>query len=453
MKRSYRVILEVLSRRRKPITTSSLSKLADMHPSGIYRALNELEHDKMLTRKKDGRTKYILITKHGRDWLKINPALDDGLPVHKSRGVNFSETQRLWYGCGLKNITISVDYACFDTAKGDSIKYDSEIRSFNSFDKATAHVARRRGKTNVFFTPAATEIVKIKFKDRVRKKKKFIYSQVLWLDYDIRSKEKAFLSREERLAKVSVVLQEIINDGIPVFALVDSGNGFHIYFRVRNKITDEERLERALKGLSKRYGGDIKTTKATAFLRVPGTTNIKEISSGKNSRKPCELIQLIKGNFCRLADIEKVLGYDVRNERAILWRQQRHGDEVFEGDDKDYMSFDDDLSFDDFDEDTSFDEFDDAVNAVKESDPKRKANIMRIIKNGYDEEFEEDMSYADFWLMCEAIRQGYFEEEIFEWFTDSENGICIFNRGKKNRDMRYLEMTYQKAEAAVNDEL
>ncbi len=452
MRQSFKKILVELNRRRKPVATSKLAEEVGLHPDGIYRSLKVLEQKGLVSKTIDGIRTQVAITKAGKTLVKTDPEFlrDEENKEGKASGGggSLSDAQKLWKGCGLKHITLSADYHSYVYENGVAV-YAGESRRFDSVQKATAYVAARRGKTNLFFTPAATSLLKVKSEETVVNVKQFQYSQVLWLDMDMRQSSGEALPQKERVKRINERLQEIVNDKLPVFAVVDSGGGYHIYFRVQNKIKNEERLERALRGLAKIYGADIKgaATKATAFLRVPGTTNIKESASGKSLRAQCKLYDYKPENRCRLEDIEALLNINAREERRQQYKYDKNWDWM--EDLKKTKAERRKHKYEWLDEI----DFTETETREEEAVPTRKrANLSRIIKDGYDEERRIDYSDADYWFMCEAIRQGHTREEIFGWMMDKKNGICIYRRGGKNRDERYLERTFGKAEGDVEGE-
>jgi predicted transcriptional regulator len=416
MLKSHRAILELLSKHRKPISATKLAEEASINKAGVNRPVSALESEGFVERKKAGRENLVAITKTGREYLRFNPVLDE--PEQTGTHGKYADAQRLWKGLGLeKGITVSSD-----SFKIKDLYIRGRTRRIKDMASATKYLDFRRNRTNVWFTPASTTTKR----KMDRTEKIFEWSHALWLDLDMPRNEKMEpLPEPERNRRLSETLQNIVEDGLAVYAEVDSGAGYHIYFKVQNKIKDSERLEKALKGLAVKYAGmkerRTHATHATANLRVPGSVNIRKFGN-RTVRRECKLIDMKPDNLCRLADIEKVLGYNWIEEKRKGKQEQS--------------------------------DIQDKVKTEKEDstiEPRRggRANIWRIIKNGYDPAYQEDLSAADYGLMCKGIRRGYRKETIFGWFTDTENGICIYKRmelyGKRNRDVGYLERTYKKA--------
>lgn len=66
--------------------------------------------------------------------------------------------------------------------------------------------------------------------------------------------------------------------------IVDSGNGYHAYWRLRTPITIDgpesvARIEQHLKSLAQSLGADGKSAELARILRVPGTLNLKKLTS------------------------------------------------------------------------------------------------------------------------------------------------------------------------------
>jgi hypothetical protein len=69
---------------------------------------------------------------------------------------------------------------------------------------------------------------------------------------------------------------------LPPTIIVDSGNGFHAYWRLRTPVTIDSlasiaQVERYLKALAQLLGADPKAAELARILRVPGTLNLKNL--------------------------------------------------------------------------------------------------------------------------------------------------------------------------------
>jgi predicted transcriptional regulator len=414
MHKSYRKILEVLARHRKPVSVMKLAQEIGAHNAGLSRPLKALAEQSFVVREKAGRESHIAITKQGREYLRFNPVLSDEIAERDPVQDKYADAQRLWMGLGLNNgIVLSSD-----PVKVGSLDLPGGIRRFEDMESATRYVNFRRNRTNVWFTPASTRTKHRKN----RTEKVFEWSHALWLDLDFKRDEKGYPQPEtKRRQRLTEALQNIVNDNLAVFAIVDSGAGYHIYFKVQNKIKNTKRLEKALKGLAQKYAGDERTAHPTANLRVPGSVNIKKFET-RTIRLHCKLIDIKPTNLCRLADVERVLGYNWLEDKGKAVQKQKVVSDKAEPNQD-----------------------------VPQTKPKKGgwANIERMIKDGYDEAYRSDLSRADYYIMCEGIRRGHKKETILGWFTEPENAICIFHRNKANRDTTYLDITYEKALKAV----
>jgi hypothetical protein len=91
----------------------------------------------------------------------------------------------------------------------------------------------------------------------------------IWLDID-------FKDIDETPEEVDRALREL---ALPPSRIVASGNGRHAYWDLKEALqaTDETtvRVERLLKGLAAKLGGDFKVAQVAALMRLPGTHNTK----------------------------------------------------------------------------------------------------------------------------------------------------------------------------------
>lgn len=98
----------------------------------------------------------------------------------------------------------------------------------------------------------------------------------LWLDIDFKD-----------LAGGQAEADKTIESMIPPSVVVSSGNGYHIYWLLREPVEAKpEIIEPYLTGLAQRYNGDPSAAELARILRVPGTFNYK--NSGK---KPVVIVK------------------------------------------------------------------------------------------------------------------------------------------------------------------
>jgi len=91
------------------------------------------------------------------------------------------------------------------------------------------------------------------------------YTNTLWADVDAKSH-----GGDKRKA-----LDVILDFPVPPSAIVDSGHGYHVYWRLTDHIIFED-AHLIMKGIAKRIGGDAVYDRAR-ILRIPGTHNHKDI--------------------------------------------------------------------------------------------------------------------------------------------------------------------------------
>lgn len=103
---------------------------------------------------------------------------------------------------------------------------------------------------------------------------------LIWTDFDCKERFKGYetMSAAEQ-EECKWKLYEWIHDrcaalGLPPVAIVDSGNGFHVYWRLE-QAQSHSRTTRYLRGLTKALGADINCAEVTRVLRIPDTLNHK----------------------------------------------------------------------------------------------------------------------------------------------------------------------------------
>ncbi len=135
----------------------------------------------------------------------------------------------------------------------------------------------------------------------------------IWVDVDA----KHFKSKQEAWEHIQ---STIATTGLTPAYIVDSGNGFHLYFLLKepelvDSNDDIPRLEGYVKGMAKLFGGD-HTHDLSRIMRLPGFDNVKAPSNPK----PCEIIVSNPDQRYNLCDFEI---YCVEGD-------QSNGDAIFE---------------------------------------------------------------------------------------------------------------------------
>jgi len=88
----------------------------------------------------------------------------------------------------------------------------------------------------------------------------------VWLDLDVKDHQEGKKELLEHIRAAYI---------LPPTAIVDSGNGYHVYWRLRSSTTRGV-AEALAKSMSTHLNGDQAATDSSRFLRVPGTTNWKD---------------------------------------------------------------------------------------------------------------------------------------------------------------------------------
>ena len=122
-------------------------------------------------------------------------------------------------------------------------------------------------------------------------------SQVLWADLDAK----------DNIGGKQSVLDRLIRYDIPASVIVDSGNGYHAYWKLQEAIPTP-RACLIMRGLAKQLGGD-HVYDAARILRVPGTSNWKD----RDHPKAVRVIRFDTTRDMRAADFE--------HPEAIGWRE------------------------------------------------------------------------------------------------------------------------------------
>lgn len=88
------------------------------------------------------------------------------------------------------------------------------------------------------------------------------------------------------------LMEKIDNFPLPPTVIVDSGNGFHIYWKLALPIYEKKKVKYLLSSIQECLGSDSKATLLTQLLRVPCTHNRKGQDKGKEPVK----VKIVKNN-------------------------------------------------------------------------------------------------------------------------------------------------------------
>lgn len=348
---------------------------------------------------------------------------------------HYKPTISLWDAMGARGIvTVSAEPRSFNGWNGKRVTVPG-LMGRMSYARALKEIHKRKGTTSAFFCPAEVKLVCPR-NPAEPMSKVFVRSQCLWMDLDIKRQPGGRpLPIRDRRQRLNKVLQRMVDDGLMINAIVDSGAGYHLYFCIQNYCRNPERMTQALRGLAKRYGGDIRAAHPTANLRIPGSTNIRfpdrKAKSGGRVVTPCRLVDLKLGERNTLDAIESIVGTPWVDPWWVKHRATvPSGSTTSQAKPRSYAASSKSKPF-----------------LVKDRWPLEL--FQARVRQGYVPPGKSH-SEGDFALMAEAIKIGYDKQAIFGMFMDTENGICIKTRsGRRSRDERYLERTHAAALKAV----
>ncbi len=106
------------------------------------------------------------------------------------------------------------------------------------------------------------------------------------------------------------ILDRLKSFPIPPTIVVDSGNGFHVYWRLKeafaiNTTEDITKIEAYLKALCQALNGDQASAELARVLRLPGTLNHRN----PESLKPVILLEFNPDQQCNLGDFDLILPF------------------------------------------------------------------------------------------------------------------------------------------------
>lgn len=101
-------------------------------------------------------------------------------------------------------------------------------------------------------------------------------------------------------ADLDTMTAYIAPEGFPLpTALVSSGGGLHVYWKIRIPITDKAEAYQYLRLIQRKLGADPNAAEPARVLRVPGTTNVK---AAYGDPRPCRLLEQHPERVYDLAD-------------------------------------------------------------------------------------------------------------------------------------------------------
>lgn len=144
-----------------------------------------------------------------------------------------------------------------NTHKGETGYQD--INYFNDVDDVVSFVDNKHRYLNTYFQLATTN-------GENGKADNLLYRYCLGFDFDKKDLGEDFNHKD--------ILNLFKNIKIHYHALIDTGNGYHVYVCI-NRTNDLDKVNEVQKALCEKLGADINAIKPTQLLRVPYTYNIK----------------------------------------------------------------------------------------------------------------------------------------------------------------------------------
>ncbi len=259
------------------------------------------------------------------------------------------------------------------------------------------HLSRSSEKLNIYFGVAPRN-------DRGGRKENIQAATCLWADLDGKhfgSKQDAYRSLE--------------SFSLTPLMVVDSGNGYHAYWLLKEPTNELARVEAINLGIAQAIGGD-RTYDITRILRVPGTTNWKD----PTQPKPVRLIQSRSQTY----NLDDFKAYEAAITRPNALPPVRL-DEV---------------------EPVNWPEL------AEDLDERYMRLIQLGIAGDRDGEFAGDRSRLDMTIVCKLVDIGLSDAQIVGILTDSDLGISDKTLEKRGYAQRaYLRTTIAKARRFVQE--
>lgn len=278
---------------------------------------------------------------------------------------------------------------------GEKIPHRRFYPNIQSASKAVEVLRASPEKLNIFFGVAPRS-------ERAGTKESIRYVCCLWADLD----GKRFTSKQDALKSL---------DGFALSPslVIDSGNGYHGYWLLKEPTAELARVEAINVGIAKALGGD-HTHDVSRILRVPGTSNWKDPSNPK----PVRIVQSRSHRYT-LADFQ--------DYEATVSRPDALPSVCLDATDP--------VNWDELEEDLD-------------------ERFIRLIRYGLqgDREnlFAGDRSRMDMTVVCKLVDVGLSDAQIVGILTDPSLGISEKTLDKKGAARRaYLKTTIAKARRFV----
>lgn len=231
--------------------------------------------------------------------------------------------------------------------------------------------------------------------------KKYVTSgQWLWVDIDLKDTPDA----RDRLAGFEV---------IPTM-IVDSGNGYHAYWKLNAVQSDMEALEKANEGLARTLGGDQCWDRAR-ILRVPGTYNLKDENYPKVVQ--LELLSNLSYSF-DVFDEYKTRAATTASLDNTVPKSVIPAARVFS--------------------------FDELIQAVLDNFGPLWVKYIYEGKKADTNDFYRSRSELDFAVMNKLVAVGAGYDDVVSVFTNPGLGVSAKALEDPNRTQAYIEATYSK---------
>lgn len=125
-------------------------------------------------------------------------------------------------------------------------------------------------------------------------------AHVLWLDLDVKNPQGS---------EKQDVLKRLEGFVFPPTIIVDSGNGYHAYWALKESESDKKLIEQYLRSLADALGADKSCCEVARVLRLPGTLNRKVEHAPLDVR----IVRLDANRTYNLSDFDLIIGSDLKD--------------------------------------------------------------------------------------------------------------------------------------------
>lgn len=146
-------------------------------------------------------------------------------------------------------------------------------------------------------------------------------ARALFLDIDAGQFTKDGATRDEALAKASAVVDDAMTCGAEPTMVVQTGNGYHVWWRIKDGAIAVKDIPMWLKALIKRFGSDPSIHDIQRVMRVPGFLHVKN----HDDPRPVTIIRRSAQRFVSLADLAQIDGLELVPE-VETYRANRVGE-------------------------------------------------------------------------------------------------------------------------------